>query len=155
MTSHPLYLTSYWCYFCHHIHSIDDITPNLFMTSHPIYICRHHTHCIQQHIHYIVPSQRLYLCLTTTLSMISHPLYIWHLTHYIWYHSHCICLVTPALLMPSQKLWKSSHWHTHDIIHSVYHISFTLYEINPQYLLHHKHCIHDIRSPLYDITSTL
>ena len=31
-----------------------------------------------------VPSHPLYLFLTPTLSMISHPLYIWHCTHYMF-----------------------------------------------------------------------
>ena len=31
-----------------------------------------------------VPSQPLYLCLTPTLSMISHPLYIWHCTYHMF-----------------------------------------------------------------------
>ena len=45
--------------------------------------------------------------------------------------------------------------HTHDNIHTLHHIKFRLYDINCQYLGHHKHCIHDIRSPIYDITSTI
>ena len=35
-TSHPLYLTSCPLYLCHHIHCIDDITPTVFMRSHPL-----------------------------------------------------------------------------------------------------------------------
>ena len=34
MSSHPLYLTSCPLYLCHHIHSIDDITPTVFLRSH-------------------------------------------------------------------------------------------------------------------------
>ena len=36
MTSHPLYVTSYPLYVCHHIHCTDDITPRVFMRSHPL-----------------------------------------------------------------------------------------------------------------------
>ena len=46
-------------------------------------------------------------------------------------------------------------WHTCDIIPNLNHIISTLYDINDHVLWHHKHCIHDIRSPPYDITSTL
>ena len=36
MSSHPLYLTLCPLYLCHHINSIDDITPTLFLRSHPL-----------------------------------------------------------------------------------------------------------------------
>ena len=36
VTSHPPYLTSCPLYLCHHTHSIDDITANICMISHPI-----------------------------------------------------------------------------------------------------------------------
>ena len=41
----------------------------------------------------------------------------------------------------------------YDIVHTLHDITITLYDIIPQYLWHHSHCIHDIRSPTYDITS--
>ena len=78
-------------YIWHRIDAISVTTSTLLMISHQIYlwdlilyICRHHIHCIQQHIHYIFPSQPLFLCLTPTLCMMSHPLYIWHCTHYMF-----------------------------------------------------------------------
>ena len=37
-TSHPLYVTSYPLYLCPHIHCIDDVTPNVLMRSHPLYM---------------------------------------------------------------------------------------------------------------------
>ena len=43
-------------------------------------------------------------------------------------------------------------WHTYDIIHTLHHIQFRLYDIHHQYLGPHNHCIHDIRS-IHDITS--
>ena len=36
MSSQPLYLTSCPMYLCHHIHSIDDITPTVLLRSHPL-----------------------------------------------------------------------------------------------------------------------
>ena len=36
MSSLPLYLTSCPMYLCHHIHCIDDITPNVILRSHPL-----------------------------------------------------------------------------------------------------------------------
>ena len=82
-----------------------------------------------------------------------HNDYTWNLTHNIWQHSHCICAATPTVLLPSQQLWKLSHLHTYDIIHTLNDNTITLYDTIPQYLWHHSHCIHDIRSPTYDITS--
>ena len=38
MTSHPLYLTLYPLYLCHHIYSIDDMTPKVFMRYHLLYM---------------------------------------------------------------------------------------------------------------------
>ena len=36
ISSQPLYLTSCPLYLCHHIHSNDDITPTVFLRSHPL-----------------------------------------------------------------------------------------------------------------------
>ena len=123
--SHPLYETSCPLYLCHHSNSIDDITATICMISYPIYM------------------------ISPILLSWKHE-YIWHLTHHIWHHIHCISVVTPPLSMPSQQLWKSSHlahvWH-----HTLHHIH--TYDINSQYLWHHKPCILNIRSPIYDITS--
>ena len=157
-TLHPLYL-------CHQNQCINCITPTfcktlqtICMTSHQY--AWHHMNTLSHHIH---------------IGMTSHPVYFWHHIQYIWYHpycfmktkrlylashplfwhhSHCICVVTSTPSVPSQQLWKASDlahiWHhTH-----LRHIKFRLYEINSQYLGHHKHCIHDIKSPIYDITST-
>ena len=126
--------------------TIFDIVSTLFLSPHPMYWW-YDTNFIYEIsssiyveiisivynsiITIFVTPQPLYLFLTLTLSMILHPWYIWNLTHYIWYHSHCICMVTPALSMPSQKLWKSSHlapiwYYTHCIsylIHPLWHQS--------------------------------
>ena len=36
MSSHTLYLTLCPLYLCHHLHCIDDITPSVFLRSHPL-----------------------------------------------------------------------------------------------------------------------
>ena len=90
---------------CRHTHSLYDITPTifyiistLFLSPHPLYwyhtnsiseisssICGDIISIVYSNIFTIFfPSQPLYLCLTPTLSMISHPLYIWHCTHYMF-----------------------------------------------------------------------
>ena len=172
--------------------TIFDIVLMLFLSPHPLYWW-HHTNSIYEIsssiyvkiisiiynsiITIFVPSQPLYLFLTPTPSMIFHPLYTWHLTHNIWYHSHCICMVTPTLLMPSQKLWKSSHlapvwYYTHFIshlIHPLWHQSSVfmtsqntafmtsdlLYmTLHPLFRKSH-HNMYDIMSSVSDLTSTV
>ena len=71
--------------------------------------------------------------ITATVSVWSHPLYQCLHNNYGSLHT---CLM-------------------YDIIHTLYHIKFRLYDINRQYLGHHKHCTHDIRSPIYGITTTV
>ena len=38
MKTFPLYLTLHSLYLCHHNHSIDDLRPTVWMTSHPLYV---------------------------------------------------------------------------------------------------------------------
>ena len=114
----------------------------------------------------------------THIGMTSHPVYLWHDIQYIWYHPYCfmkkiklylashphtIFNITATASVWSLLLYQCLHnnygsLHTlqmYDIIHSLHHIKFRLYDINRQYLGYHKHYIHDIRSPMYDITSTV
>ena len=73
-----------------------------------------------------VPSQPLYLGLTPTLSMISHPLYIWHCTHYMF-----------------------------NTRYTLYGITSTVYDIMPHYLWHHMHRIHVITRTISISESTI
>ena len=73
--------------------------------------------------------------------------YTWHHTHYMWHHSHCICPATPGASIDHNSLGSYPTWHTYDIIHTLHDITITLYDITPQYLWHHSHCIHDIIYP--------
>ena len=79
MTSLPLYLKWHPPYLCHHNDSIDGLRPTLYMTSHPIYVCRlmHSTEC---HIH----SLRLHTIVVITL----YSLHSWHHKPSIWHHTH-------------------------------------------------------------------
>ena len=87
----------------HHFYDITptvfDIVLTLFLSPHPLYWW-YHTNSIYEissstYVDIIsvaynnistifVSSQPLYLCLTPTISMISHPLYIWHSSHYMF-----------------------------------------------------------------------
>ena len=132
MTSHTLCMTSHSvCMPSHELFMIShpyryDITSSIFMMSYPIYM------------------------ISPLLLSWKHNECTWNLTHYIWHHSHCICVAHPLYQCHPNNYGSHHTWHTYDII---LYITFTLYDINIQYLWHHKHCIHDIRSPIYDITS--
>ena len=100
--------------------SMRDITWILYDVT-PIYV-RYHL----QYFYDVISN--IYMISPVLLSW-KHKEYTWHLTHHIWHHSHCICVVTPALSMPSQQLRKSSHfahvWHhtqtTSHHIHTLWH----------------------------------
>ena len=97
-TLHPHFMKSN-----HHFYDITptvfDIVLTLFLSPHPLYWW-YHTNSIYEissstYVDIIsvaynnistifVSSQPLYLCLTPTISMISHPLYIWHSSHYMF-----------------------------------------------------------------------
>ena len=88
--------------------------------------------------------------------------YSWHLTHYIWHHSHCICAATPAVLLPSQQLWKLSHlahvwYHTHSTWHhnhTLWHHSSVSMTSQPLHSCHQTPT-YDITSRVYDISSPI
>ena len=140
-------------YLCHLTHCMDNITPTLLW---------HHTRhmcgivCIIQDI----PSSLFDL----------KPPFGGHHTHYIRHRVHCICVITPALLMISQPLYVWYHiQYMWDILSTIFMTSYPLCMtskpsvlITPHsaYVWHHLHYrrrhIHSI-SPsynLYDFTST-
>ena len=103
--TYPLYTTSQPLDLFHNTHSFDDITPYLYMTSHPL--------CVQHHIPYMRHDTHI-LWDHPTLCMASHALYSWHHCLYIWHYIHsvssdqCINYPTPTLCMTSHTLYV---WH--------------------------------------------
>ena len=115
-------------YQLHYTHSLYDITHYMYditFTMHditwtfynitPVYVWYH-----TQYIYDIIFSV---YDITHTISLKQNN-YTWHLTHSVWHHSHCICVATRTLSMPSQQLWKSSYlahiWHhTHPKSHQI------------------------------------
>ena len=172
MTSHTLYLghihfiwhhTQYYdnttiVVLLHHCVTsqpfMSDITPIVSLSSHPMYqfyqpsvsmtleplYVWHHMHFIWHHI--------LYLWYHTSLWYQNH--YISHLTHYNW---HCICLITPTVLMTSHQVCRTSTVYVRHHMHYK-RITSTLYDIIHHYLWHHRH-YHDITPTVYDIISTV
>ena len=121
----------------YHIHCIDDITPTVFMRSHPLYM--------------------------TT----SYPLYTTTYSLYLYHHSHCICVshplfpwyptlcmndITPTICLTSYTLYKASlpHFMTsqniiYDITCTVIMTSLPWYlTLYPLYLCHHNLTIYTL-----------
>ena len=149
--SHPLYLTLHPWYLCHQTQCINCITPTLCMTLHTI--------CVPSHS----------VCMTSYEHiMTSHP-YSYDITSHIFRTSYQIYMISPILfhenkttipgisptvfdITATASVWSnpfyqflhnnygSLHtWHTYDIIETLHHNKFRNYDINRQYLGHHKH----------------
>ena len=167
MPSYPLYLTLHPLYLCHQTQCLNCITPTLCMTLHTICMTSHSV-CMTSHEHFMTSHLYRY-DITSSIFMTSYPIYM---ISPILFHENktTIPVISPTVLditatasVWSHPLYQCLHnnygslhnWHTYDIIHTLHHIKFRLYDINREFLGHHKHCIHDIRSPIYDITSTV
>ena len=157
-------------YIWHRIDTFSITTSTLLMISHQLYlwnlifyICRHHIHYVQQHIHYI--------CTITATVPVSH-------THFPWYHTLCIYDLAPTICLTSDTLYKlsnpqfmTSRHITYDITCTVFMSSLPRYlTLHPQYLFphnpskydlwqlyvwHHTHFIYDILCTIHNVTSTL
>ena len=130
MTSHPLYLTWYPRYLCHHIHCIDDVTPNHFLRSHPLYMTTSYP--------FYETSQPLNVC----------------------YHTNSFNDITPFVCRTSNPLYAKYHtWHKaphpHIMIsnHFNYDIACTVFITSPSlylkcplpYLCHHHDATDGLR----------
>ena len=163
MTSHPLYLTSYLHYFCHHIPCMDDITPTLFMRSHPLYMSTSYP--------LYTTTYSLYLYHHTHYTCVSHP-------HFPWYHNLCIHDIAPTICLKSDTIYKVSHPQFMTSRHIIYDITCTVFmsslprylTMHPQYLCPttplsriseqlyvwlHTHFTYDILCTIPKVTSSL
>ena len=153
LTSLPLYTTWLTLYLWHHIqyacyhNCLWHYTP-LHTTSHLVYLW-HHIQYVCYHHTAFMTTQKLYL--------ISHPPYLTSQPLYLCHHTDGthICIDVSPYRRHHNKCVRHHTWHTCHIIPNLNPITFTVYDINDHVLWHHKHSIHDIRSPLYDITSIL
>ena len=74
--------------------------------------------------------------------------------HYMWHHIHSLghhttlCMTSGPHYLTSLPLYLCHHTHTRDAITAT--ICMTSH---PVYLWHHIHCIYDIKSAKYDITT--
>ena len=144
---HTLYVWHNIQYACYHNNCLGHYTP-ICITSHPVYLWHHIQYVRYDHTAFM-KTQWLYWT-SPPPYLTSQPLYPCHHTDgthicigislYWWHHNKCLSLHTS---------------HTYDIITNLHPITFTLYDMNDHVLWHHIQGIHDIRSSLYDIISTL
>ena len=150
---------------CHHIHCIDDITPTVFLRSHPLKFTKsypvymtwqqldlcHNTHsfditrylCMTSHPLYVqhhIPHMKHHTPSFwdhTTLCMTSHALYSWHHSLYIWQYIHSICAIktSGSIITCQLSVWHYSQYAWH-------HMS-TLW-LTPVQVWHQKEYIYDI-----------
>ena len=137
-----------------------DITPTLcvtsyeqYITSHPILMSSHHcTYDITVSIYETTSSMRA----TYTFNM-------WHHSHYLCHHTHCIDCITPTLFRTSHSphLWHHLHYIRHHfltflpqttILRIPHPLYYTLY---PLYLCHHTNSINDITAIICMISHTV
>ena len=140
-------------YLGHHTHYIDNITPNLFMTSHSPYVwhrlhyTRHHilpfwpqTTIWGHHTHYIRDRVQCICVIAPTISMISQPICVWYHIQYMWDILSTIFITSYTLCMTSQPCVLITP-------HSVY------VWLHLRYRRRHIHSITTSQN-LYDFTST-
>ena len=134
MTPHPLYLTSYILYLCHHIHSLDDITPTEFLRSHPLYMMTSYPlHMTSQplnvcHLTHFFNDISPFVCRT------SHPLYVYYHIHWIKHYLHILWHHT-TLFFTSHALYS---WHPPPLY----------LKWHPLYLCHYNDSIDGLRPTL-------
>ena len=149
----------------YHGNSLYDITHTLCMTSCSVWMTSHeffmtsHTYMYDITLDIFMTSYTIYMISHILLSWQNNDC-TWHLTYYIWYHSHCICVITQmthtsllmcrcindittsmevitlGIRMISFTLYMTSHSHFMSSMLSIYDITTTVY------------CIGDISSPI-------
>ena len=147
MTLHTLYVWHHIQYACYHNKYLGHYAP-LCITSEPVYLW-HHIQYVRYH-HTAFMTIKWQYRLSHPPYLTSQPLYLCHLTD----GTH-VCIDVSLYLWNDNKCVRHHTWHMYDIIPNLHPITFTLYDINCHVLWHHIHGLHDIRSPLYDMISTL
>ena len=105
-----------------------------------------HNDCFYDITHSTFMTYVLYMASHTVLWQHNHC--VLH-SHYVWYHTQCICVITPNVSISSNPGYVWHHLHYMYVITcNTYDITSTLYDITPLYLwhqvyymLHHIHYI--------------
>ena len=140
----PTFLWHHTHYIWHSIEAISVTASTLLMISHQLYlwdlilyICQHHIHCIQQHIHYI--------CTMTATVPVSHTHSFHDITAFVYMTLNPLYLTSDTLYKVSHPQFMSSHHIIYDITFTVFMSSIPRYlTLHPQYLCHHTHSKNDL-----------
>ena len=100
LTSHPL---------------LYDITPTFCVTSYKLYIT---SHPILVSPYYCAYDIKASIYETTSNTRATYTLNMWHHSHYLGHHNHCIENITPTLFMISHSpyVWHGLHYTRHHIL---------------------------------------
>ena len=129
MMSHPLQAWQHSLCIRHRTHSIYvirpsaltshppwyDITPTFCVTSYEIYIT---SHPIPLSSHYCSCDITASIYGTTSSMRATYTLNLWHQSHYLGHHTHCIDNITPTLFMTSHLpyVWHRLNYTRHNIL---------------------------------------
>ena len=119
------------------------ISHQLYLWDLILYVCLHHIHCIQKHIHYIFFHH-------SHCSCDSHQIVP-------WYHTLCIYDLAPTICLISHTLYKVSHPHFRTSCQIIYDITCTVcmsslpryLTLHPQYLCPHNPSKYDLWTTAY------
>ena len=110
----------------HHIHSIDDITPTVFLISHPLKFMKSYPVYMTWQPQDLCHNSHSFNDVTPFIVMIAHPLYVQYLITYIRHHTHILwdhttfCVTSHALYRTSHPILMSLQYCTYDITASIY-----------------------------------
>ena len=132
-------------YIWHHIQSLLHHT-TLFMTSSPLYLISHPLYLTSRPL-YLCNHTHSLNCITASLCMISHTVYMWLPIHYFYY------LI--STLYDNTKLCVDTTLGVCVTSFALQIMSYPLYHTKPQYLWCHIHFMHDISPTVSDIIRTV
>ena len=168
--THYIWHRVHCVWMCHHIHCIDDITPTVFLRSHPLKFTKSYPVYMTWQPLDLCHNSHSFNDITPFIGMIAHPLYVQyhityirHHTHILWDHttfcvtSHALFLdITPSISDTTSTLSVSSR-PVHQLYHtnSLYDIKHTLCKTSQSVCMtSHKHFM--TSNPYrYDITHSV
>ena len=166
MRSHPLQAWHYSCCVKHHTHCIFlnttsslishpllyDITPNFCVRSYSLNIS---WYPILMSSHYSTDDITNSIYETTSSMRATYTLNMWHHSHYLGHHTHCIDNITPTLFMTSQLpyVWHRLHYTRHHIL--TFDLKPPFWGHHTYYIRHHVRCICVITATLSMISQPL
>ena len=153
VSSHPSYR---W----HHSHYMSGSTCSISVTSYPLYLWHNihyvwhqNTLCLWPHTRYMcdilctADDITSILSHQTTVFMMSHPLQAWYHAPCIRHCTRCIFVITTSPLI--------SHPVSKDITPTFSMTSYALYITSQPVLMSSHYCTYDIKTTLYETTSSM